>query len=286
MVDYRGVVSIVSIVLYSLAAALDSIPLRRTFISCVSPWVILLVFCTLRIIGDSMQLATETSKNADNSHLLTGAVICNAIGLGPLLLISTRLLTQLNSFIHVKSVPNQTHRALATFELCIVVSTILTIVGGVQSFKPSHIVAGRISATPALKAGICLYTATYVCILCSAIVVALRRNRVRGLETLSKNTFTLGAMGLLMTLVILGVRVLYSLLFTFDSDSAFSPFGGNETIQLCLQSLPEWLSTFLYLCIAFVMRKAAPPEHVKADVEESRTKKILRFVPFVHWFVR
>ena len=286
MVDYRGVVAIVSIVIYGLAAVVDSIFLHRKAFHCIAPWAILLLFCTLRIIGDALQLATETQKNATNTHLLTGATICNAIGLGPLFLTSTRLLTQCNSFLHVKAIPNQTHRALATFELCVVVSTILAIVGGVQSFQPSHIAHGRVSTTPVFKAGICLYAAAYVCIVCSAVVVVSRRNRVRQLEPVPGEKFTIAVTSLLSTLVILAIRVVYSLLFTFDSNSKFSPFDGNETVQLCLQSLPEWLATFLYLTIGFVVRNVAPPQHEKPDVKEGTTRKVLRFVPLIHWFIR
>lgn len=284
MVDYRSAVDIFSIIFYSLSALLAVYFAARKFLRCVVPWLILIVFCALRITADALQLATYDAK-APSVHLLTGAIICNAIGLGPLLLASTRLLLQLNTCIHTKAIPNQTHRALITFELCIVVSTAVTIAGGVQSFRPSHLVGSHISSTPVLKAGICLYTATYVCICWSAIVVASRRARVHGIESGSPRSFSRATLILLIAQFFLAIRVIYGLLFVFDSTPKLSPVDGDETIQLCLQVLPECFITLSYIAIALYTRQLIPQAREESIETGQNGKKYLRFVPLLHWFI-
>ncbi|KAL7917140.1 hypothetical protein ACQKWADRAFT_307487 [Trichoderma austrokoningii] len=216
-----------------------------------------------------------------------GAAICNTIGLGPLLLASTRLLTQHNTFIHVQVKPNQMERALFTFELCTIVSTIVTLVGGIQSFKPANLSGGSLDATAALKVGICLYVATFICIGSAAVLLYGQRKMAPQLNARQGNlSITLAMM--LLSMLLLVVRVAYSLLSIFDKDKKFSPLGnGNETIQLCLQVAPEWLISGLYTSIALYLRNAVPPDReIIGNIKAGKLRQMLRYTPFVHWFIR
>lgn len=300
MLDYRGIVAAVSLSLYAIFLPFSTYALVRRAFDARFPWIALTLFSILRIVGAALQIALENQDPSNaNTGLATGAAICNAVGLGPLLLVATRLLRQCNSFIHVKPVPNQTHRALITFELCTVVSTVITIVGGVESFKPKHISNGSFDATTTLKAGVCLYAATFACISAAAVVIALRRNA--SIFSREQPHFGLTTLIILVSTFLLTLRIVYSLLSVFDDDPKFSPIGnGNETIQLCLENIPEWLITILYLCIAMLMRAATPPPRERQENEQpgkseggnggsksnrGSVRNVLRFVPFVHWFI-
>lgn len=288
MVNYRGAVAITSIVIYAIILPQTAYALARRFFATRFPWIALSLFAVLRIIGDAFQLALENTRSTGgNKSLVMGAAICNTIGLGPLLLTSTSLLTQHNAFIHVKTNPNQMERALFTFELCTVVSTIVTLVGGVQSFKPANLSGGSLDATAALKAGICLYVATYVCIGSAAVLLYGQHKKAPQFNTCQTSlSITLAMM--LVSMLLLAVRVAYSLLSIFDKDPKFSPLGnGNETIQLCLQAIPEWLIAGLYTFIALYHRNALPPAPENAGKDKTgKLRQVLRYTPFIHWFIR
>lgn len=288
MLDTRGIISVVSIILYVLLGLLSFFFFYRNSFATRAPWAFLIMFCTLRIIGDCFQIATEQPSNSTNTQLLTGSAVCNSIGLGPLLLITTRLILQCNACIHCKAVPNQTHRALVTFEFCIMIATILSIVGGVQSFKPSHLSGGILSTTPVLKAGICLYTAAYACIWGSAVVVANRGLKTDTLGQVSQFGFLWTTLCVLLGLIFLVLRVVYSFLVIFGENPDYSPFNGRVVIQVCLQVMPEWVVTMLYVSVAGMMRNSAPPPKEKATEQEEgdQLRAVLRFVPFVHWFIK
>ena len=285
MLDYKGIVAVISTAIFVIFLFPAIYALNRKCFSTSFPWLALTLFATLRIIGNAFQLALEI--RGFNQHLSMGAAICNSVGLGPLFLVSTRLLTQFNAFIYKEAVPNQTHRALFTFELCTIISTVVTIVGGVQTFSSKNLGAQDTQNTSsALQAGVCLYAATLACISGAALVIFSRRNKSSASR--KQPHFRLCTCFILVGMVLLAIRLIYSLLSVFAKNSAFSLYGnGNETAQICLQCLPEWLVTFLYLTIAFLMREAVPPPKEKAiETEKGGMRQILRYLPFVHWFIR
>lgn len=259
--------------------------IRRSF-GFRSGWIYLCVFCLLRLVGDSLQLATETSSNSHNDCLMAGAAICSAIGLGPLFLTTTSLLLQCNAFVHTKAVSNQTHRALVTFDLCTLVATVTAIAGGVQSFKPAGFADG-FHPKATFEAAIAIYAATWACIACSAVVIAARQVRFIG-PTIERRRFESTVWAILFGLTMLLVRVVYALLFTFDRAPKWSPFDGDETIQLCMQVFEEWVVTLLYLLVGFAMLRMIPParEAIHGRDTASRFEQVARYIPIVHWFVR
>ena len=269
---YSSVVSAVSIAIYAVLTPVAILYILRKFFASALPWIVLLVFFILRILGAAFTLAADTSPN---THLLTGSAICSAVGLGPLFIASTRLLTQCNGCTRTKTTSDQVHRALATFDLCTAVATVVAIVGGVQSFKP-----GDLHATAALKAGVCLYAAVYVCILGAALAVAMRADRCESINGFGGFRTVVAAMLLALTLLL--VRVLYSLLAVFSASPRFSLFDGDQNVQLGMQTVEEWLVTLVYLCVGWAMKNATPQK----VVEQNGYRAILRYVPFVHWFVR
>lgn len=288
MVNYRGAVAITSIVIYAILLPPIVYALARKHFSTRFPWLALSLFAILRIIGDAFQLALENTKsNGDNKSLVMGAAICNTIGLGPLLLTSTSLLIQHNAFIHVKANPSQMERALFTFQLCTVVSTIVTLVGGVQSFNPANISGGSLDATAALKAGVCLYVATFACI-GSAAVLLYGQHKKAPQPNAGQAGLNITLAMILVSMLLMAVRIAYSLLSIFDKDHKFSPLGnGNETIQLCLQVIPEWFISGLYTFIALYLRNAVPPARETVEINKAgKLRQVLRYTPFVHWFIR
>lgn len=288
MVNYRGTIAILSIVIYAIILPQTVYALARKHFATRLPWLALSLFAILRIVGDAFQLALENTKSdGGNKNLVMGAAICNTIGLGPLLLTSTFLLMQHNAFIHVKATPNQMERALFTFELCTVVSTIVTLVGGVQSFKPANLSGGSLDATIALKVGICLYVATFVCIGSAAVLLCGQHKKAAQLNT-RQTSLSITLVIMLVSMLLLAVRVAYSLLSIFDKDQKFSPLGnGNETIQLCLQVVPEWLIAGLYTFIALYLRNTVPPARENVGNNKAgKLRQILRYTPFIHWFIR
>ena len=294
MLDYQSIVSVVSIVLYTVFALFAIWLCSRKAFGSITPWVFLLAFCILRILGNAFQLAVQNSKGdnkTNDSQLVTGAAICSSIGIGPLLIIATQLLRQANACLFTSAVPNQTHRALVTFDLCVVVSTILAINGGVSSFNPSKTESFEgFSATATLQAGICLYAATYLFILAAGFVVMGHRQQFQGPR---QSSFTHAIIAILAALGLLLIRIIYSLLLVFDHSPKFSPFSGdNTTLQLCLQTVEEWLVVLIYSLIGITIRNITPPTKTKTeDVQsgkplEGRLKQVLRYTPFVHWCIR
>lgn len=96
-----------------------------------SGWRFLIIFSLARIIGASMLLASINDYT--NINLYIGWVVCESLGLGPLVLVNLGLLTRVFESInrqgHVVVRPIYNH----VMQLLMVVAVILTIVGGTQA---------------------------------------------------------------------------------------------------------------------------------------------------------
>lgn len=95
---YRDGIAIIQLIafgplfLISLVSLLLGIR-RHGFKAVFTRWWFVIALCLLRLLGASGQLATITYQN--NSTLLTIVVVCNLVGLSPLLMMAFNLLREM-----------------------------------------------------------------------------------------------------------------------------------------------------------------------------------------------
>lgn len=124
-------ISIAEVVLYSVFLIGAILLCIRHGLTRSSGWRFLVIFSLARIIGASMLLASISDYT--NINLYVGWVVCESLGLGPLVLVNLGLLTRVFESInrqgHVVVRPLYNH----IMQLLMIVAVILTIVGGTQA---------------------------------------------------------------------------------------------------------------------------------------------------------
>jgi hypothetical protein len=293
MVSYTGIVSIISLIYYIPCIGCSIFLASRHGFGRSSGWIFLALLGLLRVVGDSLQLASES--HPDDIGLYTGAAICSSIGLAPLFITTIGLLLRVNDLTNAPLSENKTHWALTSYNLPVIVATILAIVGGVQA-SDNVKTTGEFALNGIFKAGIVLFGVAFLCIVVSTAIVAARARSAQ-IDSSEKRLVA----AVIIALPILLVRLIYAFLFTFAKSAKFSLIGGDETVQLCMQVIEEWLVVFIYLAAGLMLKKLvksnnAPTPSPAADGGENGgvsgkrqrggAARYLRYVPIAHWFVR
>jgi hypothetical protein len=92
-ITYSDAIAIAQIVYYSPALLASIFVCVRHGFSKASGWFFLILFCLIRLIGASAELATIT--NPTSSTAITIALICAVMGTSPLLLSSLGLISRM-----------------------------------------------------------------------------------------------------------------------------------------------------------------------------------------------
>lgn len=245
--DFRDGVSILKLVIYTpyLFASIY-VCFKMGFMK-GSGWIYLSIFCILRIVGSSAQLASISSHS---TTAYTIAAVCDAIGLTPLLLASLGLISRvyysmLNS--PVKGVLFSM-TVLRIPQIITTVAGILCIVGAtsantIQDFTKESTV----------HIGVILYMVSYIILLVLTVIAgAVYLKKRSGEKAL--------ILAVAAALPFLLVRLLYTLIACFAHNaSSFNLVTGSVAINLVMAVLEEIVVVAIYT-ITGIKQEVVPKE--------------------------
>ena len=137
-------------------------------------------------------------------------------------------------------------RFLEFLHLPILLALILAIVGGTRI--SSSDASKHSSGETFEKAGVIIFVVSYLAIVAMAVLTLAES---RSLPTGEQRILY----AVLASLPFLAVRILYSILADFVDNSTFNIIDGNETVQLCMAIIEEFIVACFYIMSGF----AAPP---------------------------
>ncbi|KAJ5359264.1 uncharacterized protein N7496_011677 [Penicillium cataractarum] len=240
-VTYRHGISILQLIIYFPSLLLSIFLVIRHGLRTNSGFLFLTTFALARIVGACCDLATINNFSVS---LYIAAAICSSIGLSPLMLACTGLLSRAN-----ESIEKLTGRAALPslsfhfFRILTVVAMVLSIVGLTANMSAEGLQHPDIK----VKIGMILYIVSWGVMVAMIALVALRKSSV---ERGEKRTILAPALSSPFILV----RVLYALFVWFLHDSKFSLLNGNVTIQLVMSVLEEFAVVIICLGVGMTLR--------------------------------
>lgn len=250
--DFRDGVSILKLVIYTSYLFASIYVCTRMGFMKGSGWIYLSIFCTLRIIGASAQLA---SIGNHSTTTYTIAAVCDAIGITPLLLASLGIISR--AYYSMLNSPWKgmlfSMTILRIPQLITTVAGILCIVGAtsastIQDFTKESTV----------HIGVILYIVSYVILLILTITACALYLKSRSGEKAL-------VLAVLAALPFLLIRLLYSLIACFAHNASnFNFVTGSVAINLVMAVLEEIVVVAIYT-ITGIKQEVVPQEQQQAS---------------------
>jgi len=244
-IDYRNGVSIALLIFYFPALCIAALLATRHGLNRNSGWLFLIIFALARIIGAAMQLATISQPH--NVSLYIGSAILLNIGLSPLLLAASSLLSRVLESI------NKTHHTLINSAMIKLIHTVITvalilgIVGGTQA-GTNYGNTGIYKAQTLSKVGSVLFIVAYIAILLVTVIISFS---VSHAEAGEKRLL----LAVAVSLPLLLVRLIYSLMTSFSKLKGFNSVTGDVTILLCVALIEEMIVMVIYEGVGLTLKK-------------------------------
>lgn len=232
--DFRDGVSILKLIIYlPYLFASIFVCFRQGFMK-GSGWIYLSIFCLIRIIGASAQLA---SINSQSTTPYTIAAICDAIGLSPLLLASLGLISRAY-YSMLQSPWKGLLFSMTVIRIPQIVTTVAGILCIVGATSASSIT--KFTSESTVHIGIILYVVSYILLLMLTIIAsALYLKHHQGENAL--------ILAVILSLPFLLIRLLYPLISCFASHAAsFNLITGSVGIYLGMSVLEEIVVVAIY----------------------------------------
>ena len=244
----------------------------------------LALFTCIRITGFSVQLDAEMHSDNANTTLYTWVAILLNIGLSPLLLGSVGMLSRADG-----AVGRRMGCTLVLVAIPIWLALALLIAG---SIDPTSQDGPTFSANGEIKAGQALYLVCYLQLVYATALILLRKHLA------AKDDRKLASV-VALSLPFMLVRVIYSVLFAFadrGKSEWFNVISGDETTQLCMLVVQEYIVVSLYLLAGMTLTQRHRERDVTAAIEEAhpgridpekrgRVTRLLRYFPVLYWVI-
>ncbi|KAJ5578586.1 uncharacterized protein N7459_007550 [Penicillium hispanicum] len=225
-ITYRHGLSIFELIVYFPSLFLASFLVFRHGLLTNAGFLFVVLFALCRIVGACCDLATISNYS---TSLFIAAAICSSIGLSPLMLVCSGLLSRANKSIkRVRGHGVLPWYASHAFRFLTIIAMVLTIVGITNNMSEEAL----LHPDSLVKVGIILYLAAFVVLEIFLVVIALRRNSLEPGEHRILLAVAISSPFIL-------VRVLYVLFVWFLHNSTFGLMNGNVTVQLVMSVLEE-----------------------------------------------
>jgi hypothetical protein len=284
MLTYRAIVAIISLVFY-----VPALPTSLQIAYAQGPgnnaaYFHLTIFASLRLTGFSIQLWAETHHQDANTAWYTGIAVLLNIGMSPLLLATVGMLSRVDG-----AVGRRMGCTLYLIAIPILLALALLVAG---SIDPTSQAGPTFSANGEIKAGVALYFLCFVQLCYATAIILFRKHlALRDDQRL--------ALVVAVSLPFMFVRILYACLSAFKAHGRsqwFNIISGDETTQLCMLVVQEYIIVFLYLLVGLNLTQKHREREFAADVEEAhpglinpekrgRVKRTLRYIPLLYWFI-
>ncbi|RDW94675.1 hypothetical protein BP5796_00438 [Coleophoma crateriformis] len=242
--SYRNAVSIAELIVYLPSLAVALLLCTRHGFGRSSTFWFLVIFTLARVVGPGMELATMSDPT--NVSLYEGVVILQSIGLSPLMMSTTALLSRLLGNIQKSTNTFLKTRMLQLVELVILVALILGIVGGIQS--SNGIAQGSYHPNALNKVGVALFIACFAVIVMATIALSFS---VAHADQGEKRILAAVAISLPFMLV----RLIYSIMVTYTTAKAFNQLTGSVTVLLCVALIEEFIIVVIYEAVGVTLPK-------------------------------
>ncbi|KAJ5676679.1 uncharacterized protein N7477_002312 [Penicillium maclennaniae] len=240
-ISYTNGISILQLIVYFPSIFLSAFLVYRHGLRTNSGFIFLTTFALARIVGACCELATI---NNPSTGLFTAAAICSSIGLSPLMLACSGLLSRANlSIEYTTSRPALPDLIFRAFRLLTIVAMAVAIAGITSNMTAEGLQHPDIKT----KIGMILYLVCWAIMVLMLLVIALKRGSLERGEGR-----TLLAVAISSPFIL--VRIIYALLIWFLHDSTFSLLNGSETVTLVMSVLEEFVVVIVCLGVGMTLR--------------------------------
>ncbi|BCR87616.1 uncharacterized protein ACHE_40180S [Aspergillus chevalieri] len=204
-------------------------------------WLLLLIFCIIRIVGGALEI----------SHTGTAAGIISSVGLSPLLLATNGILHE-SRIYHIRTVG---WKVPAIFEFLVhglvAAGVVLTAIG---SSKLQSLDGSIDSAEKMVKVGIALLTAAWgILVVLAGLSFAASRTNYDAIVRAG----TILLYSACLALIFSGIRVLYTLVVLCTQKGSFILDYDTLALRVVLSFLPEVIAVIIYICAGIMTQSAA-----------------------------
>ncbi|PYH92855.1 hypothetical protein BO71DRAFT_12490 [Aspergillus ellipticus CBS 707.79] len=257
-VDYRHGLSILDLIVYLPTLFIALWMAFHHGFQRNSDWIFLVIFSLVRIVGSCCYLATINDPSSID--LYTAWAVCMSIGLSPLTLTCTGLLSRANDSIRRKTGQGIHPLLFKVVGLLTLVGLILCIVGQVENMGS---LSEMMNISSKAKVGYILFIIAWVGLCGLFALIGCKYHSIEDGEHR-----LLLAVGLSVPLLL--VRLVYSLMGAFSHNSMFSMLTGNVTVMLVMSVLEE--IGIVLICLGVGLTLAVRPRVVDAEACEELTQ--------------
>ncbi|KAJ5625054.1 hypothetical protein N7510_001363 [Penicillium lagena] len=240
-VTYRDGISILELIVYLPSFFVAAFLVSRHGFRKTGGFIFLAIFTIFRLVGACCELATI---NKPSTGLYVAAAICSSIGLSPLLMACSGMLSRVN-----ESIENNTTRpvlpelAFSFFRIITIVAMVLSIVGITSNMSLEGLKHPDIE----VKIGMILYLVSWAILIAYLGIFYMRRYSVEKGEKRNMGAVAISAPFLL-------VRIIYAMLVWFIDNDTFDMLTGNVTVQLVMSVLEEIAVVIVCLGVGMTLK--------------------------------
>ncbi|KAF2117066.1 hypothetical protein BDV96DRAFT_18022 [Lophiotrema nucula] len=210
-------------------------------------WLVIQVFCVVRIVGSALQIHDETTGSTS-----TAALVVASIGLSPLLLGVAGVLHEARTARDPGMNTKIEWIKVIAFHAQVILAMVLLLIGITQEIgdKTSH-------ATPLMKVGVVMI------LLCAVVFSAWTRlsfNQVPRTDLPAWKDATLLLKSVFVVLPFVLLRTLYSVIATFSTDSSFK---NSLAAKVCMSVVPEMLLVAVLVASGIITRNIVDKRRIK-----------------------
>ncbi|KAI1281388.1 hypothetical protein F5Y07DRAFT_354554 [Xylaria sp. FL0933] len=227
----HNIVSIVQIIFFIPSLAISLLLCKRHGFGANAGWLLLVIFSLSRIIGASLQLAATAQP--DNIGLFFGALTLQGVGLSDFIIVMLALINRALASTKEARTIIINPSTLRLAQLLVLVGVILGIYGGTTA-GDNYAKTGQYEVSTYTQAGSALTIAGFGIVV---IATALLGINLSYLEAGEKRV----VLAVALSLPFLLIRVIYSALGTFQSQSEFSSLTGNVNYFIGLAVIEEFI---------------------------------------------
>ncbi|KAJ5764965.1 hypothetical protein N7520_004524 [Penicillium odoratum] len=237
---YRDGVAVIQLFFFVISLALGIVLCWRHGFKRSDGWILVVILSILRILAASFQLATI---NTPNTTTYGGALICQGIGLAPLILLNLGMFIRMNMYF------KKVHRLVFTaISVISIVAIAIAVYGGTESAE-----SATLGTNAMLKVSVILFVVCYAAFW--ALFFFFIGDR-KALPEAEQKMFL--CMPIAAPFMI--ARLLYSILGDYVPSlrGQFSVLTGNVTIFLCMDVLEEIVVVAVYVYFGMGLKQLSP----------------------------
>ncbi|KAK0383739.1 hypothetical protein NLU13_9650 [Sarocladium strictum] len=242
-VSYRTGITILQIIFFIPSLCVAVYLCFQNGLKSAGTWRFIATLSALRVAGD---VSYFISLNHPSLDVEVSVIVCELMGLAPLMLVLVALVGRVNKITHSFPV-----KAPLVISLLSLTGLIVGIVGTNNALHDAE-TTNSVGVNALMRAAVALFLAGFGLMLFSFFMVVfdVKMHPAKG-TTLGREMRVLYIVGLAAPFVL--VRLVYGAIGDFTGNREFSVLYGNNTIYLCMGILMEIIAITLVLSIPFLV---------------------------------